>query len=73
MTLITDLAVAANTLVCGASEGIGLALCSQLLARDDVRQVFAVSRQANHSAGLEALARQHGRRLIRINCDARYE
>ncbi|QPG61893.1 SDR family NAD(P)-dependent oxidoreductase [Pseudomonas sp. BIGb0427] len=73
MTLITNLAVAANTLVCGASEGIGLALCSQLLARDDVRQVFAVSRQANHSAGLEALARQHGRRLIRINCDARYE
>ncbi|MGE8421074.1 SDR family NAD(P)-dependent oxidoreductase [Pseudomonas sp.] len=73
MTLIADLRVAANAVVCGASQGIGLALCSQLLARDDVVQLFAVSRQATHSNELEALSREHGRRLTRIDCDARDE
>ncbi|MNP46639.1 hypothetical protein D3C76_1406510 [compost metagenome] len=55
MTLIADLRVAASAVVCGASQGIGLALCSQLLARDDVVQLFAVSRQATHSNELFSL------------------
>ncbi|MEN5239210.1 MULTISPECIES: SDR family NAD(P)-dependent oxidoreductase [Pseudomonas] len=73
MSLITDPLGSANALVCGASQGIGLALCMQLLARNDVVQVFAVSRQANRSPELAALAQQHGQRLARIDCDARDE
>lgn len=73
MPLIPTLHQAANALVCGASEGIGLALCAQLLSRDDVRQVFAVARRATSSPGLAALAAAHGPRLLRIDCDARDE
>lgn len=73
MSLIANLQTPAHVLVCGASQGIGLALCAQLLERDDVAQLFAVSRQATRSSGLLALAQQHGRRLIRIDCDARDE
>ena len=73
MPLIPDLPDSACVLICGASQGIGLALCSQLLLRDDVAQVWAVSRQATLSAELAALAEKHDRRLIRIDCDARDE
>lgn len=62
-----------NALICGASQGIGLALCEQLLARDDVARVWAVSRQARGSEALAALAAAHGERLVRIDCDARNE
>jgi len=73
MSLITNLHSPANVLVCGASQGIGLALCEQLLAREDVGLLIAVSRQANCSTPLDALALIHGRRLMRIDCDARDE
>lgn len=73
MSLITTPLESASALVCGASQGIGLALCAQLLARDDVAQVFAVSRQATSSPALAALALQHGQRLSCIDCDARDE
>lgn len=71
MRLITALHTPANVLVCGASQGIGHALCEQLLARDDVARVFAVARSATRSASLDALANEQ--RLIRIDCDARDE
>lgn len=73
MSLIAHLPANANVLICGASHGIGLALCGALLARDDVDQVWAVSRQATRSSELAALAGQYGQRLQRIDCDARHE
>lgn len=73
MNLIPDVPGEACVLVCGASQGIGLALCAALLARDDVARVWAVSRQANRNSALAALAGQHGERLIRMDCDARDE
>ena len=59
----------ASALVCGASRGIGLALSEQLLARTDVARVWAVARNASQSAGLAALAKQHGERLQRLDVD----
>ena len=59
----------AETLVCGASRGIGLALCERLLARADVARVWAVARHASQSAGLAAFAEQHGERLQRLDVD----
>ncbi|MCF5629047.1 short-chain dehydrogenase, partial [Pseudomonas syringae] len=41
MSVIPELNSDAHVLVCGASRGIGLALCAALLARDDVAQVWA--------------------------------
>lgn len=73
MKLIPDLPGKAHVLICGASQGIGLALCALLLKRDDVAQVWAVARQAAASDGLAALAEQHGRRLLQVDCDARDE
>lgn len=73
MTLIPALPGKANVLICGASQGIGLALCGALLARDDVAQVWAVSRQASSSNALTLLASQFGHRLQRVDCDARDE
>jgi len=73
MKLIPGLAGQANVLLCGASQGIGLALCTALLARDDVRQVWAVSRQASSNDALLALARQHAGRVALVDCDARDE
>lgn len=70
MSLINDLHTPANVLVCGASQGIGLALCTQLLARDDIGRVFAVSRHATSSPALDALLAEHPRQLVRIDCDA---
>lgn len=60
----------AEVLVCGASRGIGLALCTQLLARSEVGRVWAVARQASQSPGLAALAEQYGPRLQRLDVDA---
>ncbi|MGS7254024.1 SDR family NAD(P)-dependent oxidoreductase [Pseudomonas sp. SK] len=73
MKLIPGLTGQANVLLCGASQGIGLALCTALLARDDVRQVWAVSRQASSNDALLALARQHAGRVALVDCDARDE
>ncbi|WP_176514449.1 SDR family NAD(P)-dependent oxidoreductase [Pseudomonas faucium] len=73
MTLIPDLNGKANVLVCGASRGIGLALCAALLARDDVGQVWAVSRDATRSDGLAGLAKEHAERVALMDCDARDE
>ncbi|MDZ5111650.1 C-factor, partial [Pseudomonas putida] len=55
MSLVNDLHSPANVLVCGASQGIGLALCTQLLGRADIGRVFAVSRHATSSPALAAL------------------
>ncbi|MBI6577777.1 SDR family NAD(P)-dependent oxidoreductase [Pseudomonas viridiflava] len=73
MSLIPELNSDANVLICGASRGIGLALCATLLARDDVAQVWAVAREASTSTGLAKLAEQYGQRLKRVDCDARNE
>jgi NAD(P)-dependent dehydrogenase (short-subunit alcohol dehydrogenase family) len=73
MRLIPELNSDAHVLICGASRGIGLALCAALLARDDVAQVWAVSRNASTSIALATLAEQHGARLKRVDCDARDE
>ncbi|EGH32770.1 Short-chain dehydrogenase/reductase SDR [Pseudomonas syringae pv. japonica str. M301072] len=73
MSLIPELNSEANVLICGASRGIGLALCAALLARDDVAQVWAVARQASSSKELATLAEQYGQRIKRVDCDARNE
>jgi NAD(P)-dependent dehydrogenase (short-subunit alcohol dehydrogenase family) len=73
MKLIPALESEAQVLICGASQGIGLALCAALLARNDVAHVWAVSRTATSAAGLEKLTDQYGHRLKRVNCDARNE
>ncbi|MCH5510522.1 SDR family NAD(P)-dependent oxidoreductase [Pseudomonas syringae] len=73
MSLIPELNSDANVLICGASRGIGLALCAALLARDDVAQVWAVARKASTSTELEKLAEQYGQRIKRVDCDARNE
>ncbi|MDP9523655.1 SDR family NAD(P)-dependent oxidoreductase [Pseudomonas putida] len=73
MSLIPGLSDKACVLVCGASRGIGLALCTAMLARDDVSRVWAVSRHASTADGLLALARVHGERLVLLDCDARDE
>ncbi len=73
MSLIPELNSEAHVLVCGASRGIGLALCAALLARDDVAQVWAVARKASTSTELAKLAEQYGDRLKPVDCDARDE
>ncbi|OCX25416.1 SDR family NAD(P)-dependent oxidoreductase [Pseudomonas graminis] len=73
MRLIPELNSEAHVLICGASRGIGLALCAALLARDDVTQVWGVSRNASTSSELAALAERYGQRLKRVDCDARNE
>lgn len=73
MRLIPGLNSDAQVLIAGASRGIGLALCTALLERDDVAQVWAVARQASTSAELEKIAERHGPRLKRVDCDARNE
>lgn len=73
MSLIPELNSEASVLICGASRGIGLALCGALLARDDVTQVWAVARKASTSSELAKLADQYGERLKRVDCDARNE
>ena len=73
MSLIADLPGKASVLICGASRGIGLALCELLLARDDVGQLWAASRQASTSNELSQLARHYGQRLVLVDCDVRQE
>ncbi|AGZ35874.1 SDR family NAD(P)-dependent oxidoreductase [Pseudomonas sp. Rh2] len=73
MSLIPHLSGKANVLVCGASRGIGLALCEALLAREDVSRVWAVSRNATHDDRLAKLGQLNNQRLVPIDCDARDE
>ena len=73
MGVIPNLEGQANALVCGANRGIGLALCAELLAREDVSQVWAVARNAQRCDALTALARTHAGRLTLLDCDARDE
>ncbi|NIF24813.1 SDR family NAD(P)-dependent oxidoreductase [Pantoea sp. Tr-811] len=73
MSLIPNINGDANALICGASRGIGLALCAALLARADVARVWAVSQHASQSTALLTLADAHGGRLLLIDCDARDE
>lgn len=73
MSLIPNLSGNASALVCGASRGIGLALCRALLARNDVERVWAVARRASACEALATLASDHGARITLIDCDARDE
>ncbi|MFJ4434139.1 SDR family NAD(P)-dependent oxidoreductase [Pseudomonas sp. NPDC089395] len=73
MRLIPNLKGKANALVCGASRGIGLALCKALLARDDVGRLWAISRSAKSDGELAILAQEQGERLVLMDCDARDE
>ncbi|KUM39618.1 SDR family NAD(P)-dependent oxidoreductase [Pseudomonas sp. EpS/L25] len=66
MSFWQRLAQPAQALVYGATGGLGLAFCEQLLAREDVAQVWACARHADDHAGLERLARQHPGRLQRV-------
>jgi NAD(P)-dependent dehydrogenase (short-subunit alcohol dehydrogenase family) len=59
----------AQIVLAGASRGIGLALCTQLLAREEVGQVWALARNVD-SAGLHSLRQQHGERLQTVPLDA---
>ena len=68
-TLIAGLSGPANVLVTGASSGIGLAVMTALLARDDVSRVFAVSRGVGRSAALANLQAAHGERLQPLAVD----
>lgn len=73
MSLIPALDGHAQVLIAGASQGIGLALCATLLAREDVAEVWAVSREATACEALARLAERYGSRLKRLDCDARNE
>ena len=59
----------ARVVVAGASRGIGLALCEQLLAREDVGQVWALARNPD-TAALSELHQQYGARLHTLSLDA---
>ena len=69
MTFWQRLAEPAQALVYGATGGLGLALCEQLLARDDVERIWACARHAETHEALAALERQHGPRLRRLDVD----
>lgn len=69
MTFWQRLEQPAQVLVYGATGGLGLALCDQLLARDDVARVWACARQAEGHAGLASLERRHGPRLRHVDVD----
>ena len=58
----------ARVLLAGASRGIGLALCEQLLSREDVGQLWALAR--SDSAGLHSLRQRYGERLQTLRLDA---
>ncbi|MFJ4067686.1 SDR family NAD(P)-dependent oxidoreductase [Pseudomonas sp. NPDC089996] len=73
MSLIPGLNGKADVLIGGASRGIGLALCTALLARSDVARLWAVARNAKGNDELAVLARHHGERLVLMDCDARDE
>jgi NAD(P)-dependent dehydrogenase (short-subunit alcohol dehydrogenase family) len=73
MSLIPNLNGQANVMIAGASRGIGLALCTALLARDEVARLWAIARNAKGNDALAQLARQHGKRLVLVDCDARDE
>ena len=53
----------AHAVVCGASRGIGLALTTQLLARSEVAEVWAIARHASQAHGLLELQAHYGQRL----------
>ncbi len=67
--VIEGLQVPANTLVTGASSGIGLAVVAQLLGNPRVATVVAVSRRAEESAALQTLRQEHGARLHLLSAD----
>lgn len=67
--LLQGLQCPAQVLVTGASRGIGLALASTLLERDDVACVHAVARHADAAPGLAQLAARHPARLQRHAVD----
>ena len=66
---IRGLEVPARVLVTGASSGIGLAMVQALLDDAGVARVYAASRRAGGSAGLQALRERHGERLLPVSAD----
>lgn len=66
---LRDLDVPLNAVLAGASSGIGLAMLSRLLAHPGTGRVLAVSRRAEASPVLAALARLHGDRLRCLSAD----
>jgi NAD(P)-dependent dehydrogenase (short-subunit alcohol dehydrogenase family) len=63
-----DPAQKAQVLIAGGSRGIGLALCEQLLARDDVCRLWVLARNVD-TEGLHKLDMQYGQRLQRVSLD----
>jgi NAD(P)-dependent dehydrogenase (short-subunit alcohol dehydrogenase family) len=64
---------ARDVLVQGASRGLGLAFVRTLLARQDVRTIFASARTPERSPDLSALCERHAGRLHAITLDVRDE
>ncbi len=58
-----------TALIHGASRGIGLETVRQLLNAPQTGLVIATSRDPQASAGLQALADQHGERLVLVSMD----
>ncbi|MCP1675559.1 NAD(P)-dependent dehydrogenase (short-subunit alcohol dehydrogenase family) [Natronocella acetinitrilica] len=58
-----------TALIQGASRGIGLETVRQLLNAPQTGLVIATSRDPQASAGLQALADQHGERLVLVSMD----
>jgi NAD(P)-dependent dehydrogenase (short-subunit alcohol dehydrogenase family) len=73
MKLFENLQEPAQVLIVGASRGIGLACCEQLLEQSPTARVWAVSRQSTQSEALQRLVELHAGRLQLVDCDARSE
>src|SRR6478672_3900639 len=59
----------ANTLIVGASGGIGLGFVQKLLQDDRVATIYATYRQAESASELLRLEREHPGRLICVPLD----
>ncbi|MBN3910731.1 MAG: SDR family NAD(P)-dependent oxidoreductase [Nostoc sp. NMS1] len=58
-----------NTLIVGASQGIGLGFVKKLLKDDRIAKVYATYRQLESATDLIALADEHSERLICLEMD----
>ena len=58
-----------TTLIAGISGGIGLAMASHELQRDDETHIIGISRSASHSSGALELQALHPGRVLLIDAD----
>lgn len=62
-----------NAVVVGASRGLGLGLVRALLAVPNANLVYAACRRPDHASDLQALNREHGKRLRVLALDVTRE